>query len=121
MLRVRLAKEVRAFDQQSFHLVGNGIAGRVEHSQIRPQRDGLKRKVAPALDQSFQIDIGKQRIDVLRRTQERKRLIDVAGGKCLMAPVLYHHLRDFANKPLQPRRSASEAGLPGFYATIWYA
>ena len=38
MLRVWLAKEVRAFDQQRFHfhLVGNGIAGRVEHTQIRP-------------------------------------------------------------------------------------
>ena len=36
MVRVWLAKEVRAFDQQRFHLVGNGIAGRVEHTQIRP-------------------------------------------------------------------------------------
>ena len=43
MLRVWLAKDVRAFDQQSVHLVGNGIARRVEHSQIRPQRDGLMR------------------------------------------------------------------------------
>jgi hypothetical protein len=98
MLRVWLAKEVRAFDQQRFHLFGNGIAGRVEHSQIRSQRDGLLRKVAPALDQSFQVDVGKQRVDVLRRTQECKRFVDVAGGKCLMAPVLNHHIRDFADK-----------------------
>src|SRR5450759_4315356 len=98
MLRVWLAKEVHAFDQQSFHLVGDGIAGRVEHSQIRPQRNGLLRKVASALDQSFQIDIGKHRIDGLRRTQDRKRFVDVAGGEYLMAQVLNYHLRYFADK-----------------------
>src|SRR5450631_1641918 len=98
MLRVWLAKEVRAFDQLSFHLVGDGIAGRVEHSQIRPQRDGLLRKGASALDQSFQIDIGKHRIDGLRRTQDRKRFVDVAGGEYLMAQVLNYHLRYYADK-----------------------
>ncbi len=56
------------------------------------------RKIATAMDQSFQIDIGKQRIDVLGRAQEYQRLVDIAGGKCLMTPVLNHHLRDFADK-----------------------
>jgi hypothetical protein len=50
------------------------------------------------MDQSFQIDIGKQRIDMLLGAKEGERLIDVAGGKCLMAPILNHHFRDFADK-----------------------
>ena len=98
MLCVRLTKEVCAFDKQRFHFFGYGIAGRVEHTQFRPQRDGLMRKIATAMDQSFQIDIGEQRIDVLGRAQEYKRLVDIAGGKCLMTPVLNHHLRYFADK-----------------------
>ena len=98
ILRVRLPKEVGAFSQQRFHFVGNGVAGRVEHTQSRPKRDRLEGKIAPAVDQSFQIDVGKQRVDVLRRTQDCKRLVNVAGGKCLMAPVLYQHFRDFADK-----------------------
>ena len=31
-----------------------------------------------------------------RRNDER--LVDVAGGKCLMAPVLNHHFRYFADE-----------------------
>ena len=72
VLRVRLAKEVRAFDKQRFHFVGNGIACRVEHAQVRPKRDGLVRKFAPAKDRRFEIDIGKKCVDVLRGTQESK-------------------------------------------------
>src|SRR5450759_3286800 len=59
ILRVRLTKEVCAFNKQSFHFVGYGIAGRVEHTQFRPQRDGLVRKIATAEDRCFEIDIGK--------------------------------------------------------------
>ena len=70
MLRVRLAKEVRAFDKQSFHFVGDEIAGRVEHAQIRPKLDGLACKITPAKDRSLEIDIGKECVDVLRGTQE---------------------------------------------------
>lgn len=70
MLRVWLAKEVRAFDQQCFHLVGDVVAGRVKHAQIRSQCDGLKCKVAPAMDRCLEVDIGKKRVDVLRRTQK---------------------------------------------------
>ena len=79
ILCVGLAKEVGAFGQQRFHFVGNGVAGRVEHTQPRPKRDRLEGKIAPAVDQSFQIDVGKQRVDVLRRTQDCQRLVNVAS------------------------------------------
>ena len=98
MLRVRLTKEVRAFNKQSFHFVGNGIAGRVEHTQFRPKRDGLACKFTPAKDRCFEIDIGKKCVDVLRGTQELERFVYVAGRKRAVTPVLDHHLRDFADK-----------------------
>ena len=69
-MRVRLAKEVRAFNKQSFHFVGNGIACRVEHAQIRPKLDGLVCKITPAEDRRFEIDIGKEYVDLLRGTQK---------------------------------------------------
>ena len=59
MLRVGLAEEVRAVDKQSFHLVGDEIARRVEHAQIRPKLDGLPGKFTPAKDRRLQIDVGK--------------------------------------------------------------
>ena len=86
MLRVRLAKEVRADDEQRFHFVGEGIAGGVEHAQVRAQRDGLAREIAAAMNLRLQIDIGEQRIDVLRRTQNCKRLVDVAGRQVSDGP-----------------------------------
>ena len=46
---------------QCFHLVGDVVAGRVKHAQIRPQRDGLKCEVAPAMDRCLEVDIGKKR------------------------------------------------------------
>ena len=70
MLGVRLKKEVCTFNKQSFHLIGNGISGRVEHTQIRPKRDGLMRKFAPAEHRCFKVDIGKQCVDVLWRAEE---------------------------------------------------
>ena len=63
---IRLTKELCAFNQQRLHFVGNIIAGRVEHPQMRAKRDGLEREIAPAVDGCFEIDIGKQRIDMLR-------------------------------------------------------
>src|SRR5450631_4328106 len=58
--RVRLGKEVRAFNKQSFHLVGNGIACRVEHTQFWRRLDGLVCKLTPAEDRCFEMDIGKE-------------------------------------------------------------
>src|ERR1019366_5552025 len=54
--RVRLTKEVCAFNKQCFHLVGNGIACRVEHTQFRPKLDCLVREFTPAKDRCFEID-----------------------------------------------------------------
>ena len=53
ILRVRLTEEVRAFSQQRFHFLSHIVAGRVQHTQSRPKRDRLERKIAPAVDQSF--------------------------------------------------------------------
>ena len=93
-----LAKEVRAFDEQGFHLVGTVIAGRVEHTQFRPKRDGLARQVAPAKDRFLEIDIGKQRVDALGGPYEHKRFVHVARQEGLMTPVLNHHFRNFAGE-----------------------
>ena len=93
-----LRKEVRAVDKQGLHLVGDGIAGRVEDAQFRPKHDGLAREFTPAKDRRLEIDIGKKRVDVLRGSQERQRLVHVARRKRLVAPVLDHHLRDFADE-----------------------
>jgi hypothetical protein len=65
MLRVRFDQAVRAFDKQSFHFVGNGISGRVEHTQFGPKLDCLAGEIAPAKDRRLEIDIGKKCVDVL--------------------------------------------------------
>ena len=70
MWRVRLRKEVCAFNKQSFHFVVNRIACRVEDTQFRPKQDGLGCKITAAKDRFFEIDIGKECVDVVRRTQE---------------------------------------------------
>jgi hypothetical protein len=46
--RIRLLKEVCAFNKQSCHFVGDRIPCCVEHTQFRPKRDGLARKFKPA-------------------------------------------------------------------------
>src|SRR5665647_2771841 len=66
LLRIRLLQEVRALNKQSFHFVGNGIACRVEHTQFRAKLDGLLCEFIPAKDRFFEIDIGKECVDVLR-------------------------------------------------------
>ena len=98
MLRVRLRKEVCAFNKQSSNFVAHGIACRVEHTQFRSKRNGLARKIIPAKNRCFEIDIGKKYVDMLRRTQDCKRLVYVAGRKCLMTPILNHQLRNLADK-----------------------
>ncbi len=70
MLRVWLGKELRAFNKQSFHFVGNNISCRVEHAQFRPKFDGLVCKFTPAKDLIFQIDVGKECVDLLSGSQE---------------------------------------------------
>jgi hypothetical protein len=67
-LRIRLAKEVCAFNKQSFHCVGNLIAGRVEHTQIWPKLERLVRKFTSAQNRCFEIEIGKKCVNVLRVT-----------------------------------------------------
>ena len=47
-MRVRLLKEVRAFNKHHLHFIVDGIAGRVEHTQIQPELDGLVGKFIPA-------------------------------------------------------------------------
>src|SRR5665213_90006 len=68
LLRIRLLKEVRAFNKRRFHFVGNGIACRVEHTQFRPKLDGLVCKLTSANERFFEMDIGEECVDVLRRT-----------------------------------------------------
>jgi hypothetical protein len=70
--RVRLLQEVCAVNKQRFHFIVDGIAGRVEHTQIQPELDGLVGKFIPAKDRFLEVDIGKECINLLRRTQERK-------------------------------------------------
>ena len=45
-----------------------GIAGRVEHTQIQPELDGLVGKFIPAKDRPLEVDIGKKCINLLRGT-----------------------------------------------------
>src|SRR5665647_1419845 len=52
MLRIRLLKEVCAFNKQRLHFIVDGIAGRIEHTQIQPELDGLVGKFIPAKDRS---------------------------------------------------------------------
>src|SRR5450432_380168 len=98
MLRIRLLKEVCAFNKQRLHFIVDGIAGRVEHTQIWPELDSLMGKLIPAKDRLLEVDIGKKRVNLLRRAQERKRLVYVAGRKGIVTPVLNHHLRVVAEK-----------------------
>ena len=70
MWRVRLTKEFRAFNKQGFHFVGNKISCCVEHPQFRPKLEGLVGELTPAEDQIFQVDIGKECVDVLSGSQE---------------------------------------------------
>src|SRR6266702_798203 len=65
-----LRKALRTFNKQSFHFVVDIISCRVQHAQFRPKLDGLACKITSAKDQSFQIDIGKECVDVLGGTQE---------------------------------------------------
>jgi len=97
-MRIRLLKEVCAFNKQRLHFIVDGIAGRVEHTQIRPELNGLVCKLIPAKDRSLEVDIGKKCINLLRGTQERKRLVYVAGQKYIVTPVLNHHVRVVADK-----------------------
>jgi hypothetical protein len=60
MWRVRLAKTVRAFNKSSFHFVGNEIACRVEHTQLRSKFDCLVCKFTPAKDRCLEVDIGEK-------------------------------------------------------------
>jgi hypothetical protein len=73
MLRVWLTKQLRAFNKQSFHFVGNKISCRVEQAQFRPQLKGLVSKFTPAKDRIFQIDVGKECVNALIGSQEYKR------------------------------------------------
>src|SRR5471032_1303464 len=98
LFHVRLRKEVCAFNKQSFHFVGNGIACRVEHAQIRPKLDGLVCNFTSAKERCFEMDIGKKCVNVSRGTEKRKRLVYVAGQECVVPPVLDHHLRYHAEK-----------------------
>jgi hypothetical protein len=91
---------VCSFSNYSFHFVVDETAGRVEHTQFWPKRDGLLRKIAAAMNQRSWVDICKKYIDVLRRAQEQKRLINVARRECVVTQVLNHHLRYFADKPI---------------------
>src|ERR1019366_1232353 len=68
MFRVRLRKKVCAFDKQSLRFVGNGAACRVEHTQFWPKLDGPVCKFIPAKGRCFEIDVGKECVDVLMRT-----------------------------------------------------
>jgi hypothetical protein len=98
MLCVRLLKEVCAFNKHCLHFIVDGIAGRVEHTQIQPELDGLVGKFIPAKDRPLEVDIGKKCVNLLGRTQERKRLVYVAGRNGIVTPVLDHHLRIVAEK-----------------------
>jgi len=98
MLRVWLTKAFRAFNKQSFHFVGNNISCRVEHAQFRAKLDGLVSKFTPAKDRMFQIDVGKECVNVLSGSQEYKRLFCVTGRKYIVTPILNHHFRDLADK-----------------------
>jgi hypothetical protein len=93
MLRIWFLEEMGAFDKQGFHLFGDGIAGRVEHGQLRPEPHRLVRNLAPAKNRCLEIDIGEESVNALRGTQEQKRSVYVAGRKYAVTPVLYHHLR----------------------------
>jgi len=66
--RVRLRKEVRAVNKQRLRFIVDGIAGRVEHTQIQPELDGLVGKFIPAKDRPLEVDIGKKCINLLRGT-----------------------------------------------------
>jgi hypothetical protein len=51
---------VGAFNKLSFHFVGNEIAGRVEHTQLRSKFDCLVGKFTPAKDRCLEVDIGEK-------------------------------------------------------------
>src|ERR1700682_3081375 len=97
---VRLLKEVRAVNKQRLHLIVDGIAGRIKHRQIQPELDGLLGNLTAAKHGFLEVDIGKKRINLLRRTQEQKRLVNVAGRKDIVAPASNHRLRVVAEKPI---------------------
>jgi hypothetical protein len=69
MLRVWLTKALHAFNKQSFHFVGNKISCRVEYAQFRPKLDGLACKFTSTNDRFFQIDVGKECVNVLIGSQ----------------------------------------------------
>jgi hypothetical protein len=62
MLRIRLLKEVCA-NKHRLHFIVDGIAGRVEHTQISSELDGLVCKFIPAEDRFLEVDIGKKCIN----------------------------------------------------------
>jgi hypothetical protein len=83
---------------KAFIFIRDDISGRVEHAQFGPKFDRLLREVAAAKDFVLEIDIGEKRVDLLRRTQDRQRLVHVAGRDRFVAPVPYHQLRDLADE-----------------------
>ena len=84
VVRIGLAKKMRTFNKQSFHSVGEAIAGRVKHAQFWSKFDRLACNIAPAQDHFFEIDVSKKRIDVLGRAQNKERFLYVAGREYLM-------------------------------------
>lgn len=66
LLRIRFNQAEGAFNKKSFHFVGNGISGRVEHTQFGPKLDCLACQIAPAKDRCLEVDVGKKCINVLR-------------------------------------------------------
>jgi hypothetical protein len=48
----------------------------------------------------FQIDVGKECVNVLSGSQEYKRLVSVTGRQYIVTPILNHHFRDLADKQI---------------------
>lgn len=98
LIGVRLVKELRTSNEHSRQFAVYYIACCVEHAQFRPKFNGLMREFTSAVSQLFEIDVGKQAINMLRRMKMYERLINVAGGNNLITPLLDGHYRHFAKK-----------------------